>query len=80
MPRPSLPGLAGRGPTASRPELSRGRSVDGGWTVVVVHESKEKWEQFRDSILLPKMQQGIAGGFATPPQETAAIDVYKLLP
>jgi hypothetical protein len=51
----------------------------GGWTIVAVHESKENWEQFRDSILLPKMQQGIAGGFATPPQETA-IDVYKLLP
>ena len=51
----------------------------GGWTILAVHESKETWEQFRDDILMPKMQQGIQGGFATPPQETV-IDVYKLLP
>jgi len=42
----------------------------GGWTIVAVHESKQSWEQFRDGILMPKMQQGIKGGFATPPQET----------
>ena len=43
----------------------------GGWTIVAVHESKESWEQFRDGILMPLMKQGIKGGFATPPQETA---------
>ena len=42
----------------------------GGWTIVAVHESKQSWEEFRDGILMPKMQQGIKGGFATPPQET----------
>ncbi len=52
---------------------------EGGWTIVAVHDSKENWEQFRDNILMPRMQQGITGGFPTPPQETA-IDVYKLLP
>ncbi len=41
----------------------------GGWSVVAVHESKESWEQFRDGTLMPRMKQGIKGGFATPPQE-----------
>jgi hypothetical protein len=48
----------------------------GGWMVVAVHESKESWEQFRDNILMPKMQAGIEGGFPTPPQETA-FEVYN---
>lgn len=48
-----------------------------GWTIVVVHDSKESWEKFRDGILLPRMQNGIEGGFATPPQETA-FPVYNL--
>jgi len=51
----------------------------GGWTIVAVHESKESWEQFRDGILLPRMQQGIEGGFPSPPQETE-IDVYTITP
>ena len=49
----------------------------GGWRIMAVHESKESWEQFRDDILLPHMQGGIEGGFATPPEETV-IDVYKI--
>jgi hypothetical protein len=55
-----------------------GASADG-WTIVAVHDSRESWETFRDSILLPRMQAGIEGGFTTPPQETA-VDVYNLLP
>ena len=51
----------------------------GGWTIMAVHESKESWERFRDGILMPTMQQGIEGGFPTPPQETE-IDVYKVMP
>ena len=51
----------------------------GGWTIVAVHESRESWERFCDGILMPRLQQGIAGGFQTPPQETA-IDVHTLLP
>jgi hypothetical protein len=51
----------------------------GGWTVMAVHESQESWERFRDDILLPRMQQGIEGGFATQPEETA-IDLYKVMP
>ena len=50
----------------------------GGWTIVALHDSKESWESFRDTVLLPRMQQGIAGGFPTPPVETE-IDVYKVL-
>jgi hypothetical protein len=41
----------------------------GGWSVVAVHESKESWEQFRDGTLMPRIKEGIKGGFATPPQE-----------
>ena len=52
---------------------------DGGWTIMAVHDSKESWEAFRDGILLPRMQQGIDGGFAGPPEETE-VDVYKVLP
>jgi hypothetical protein len=51
----------------------------GGWTIMAVHESKESWEQFRDNILMPRMQAGITGGFPTPPEEIA-IEVYKLMP
>lgn len=46
-----------------------GPSADG-WTVVAIHDSQASWETFRDSILMPRMQEGIAGGFAEPPQET----------
>jgi hypothetical protein len=51
----------------------------GGWTIVAVHESKESWERFRDGTLLPRMQQGIEGGFPSAPVETE-VDVYKLMP
>ncbi len=50
-----------------------------GWTIVAIHESKESWEQFRDGILRPRMQQGITGGFPTPPQETP-FEVSNRLP
>ena len=55
-----------------------GPSADG-WTIMAVHESKESWEAFRDNILMPRMQAGIEGGFAGPPEETA-VDLYKVLP
>lgn len=50
---------------------------EGGWTITAVHDSKESWERFRDTILMPKMQQGIPGGFTSPPQETV-YEVYNL--
>ena len=52
---------------------------EGGWTIIAVHDSKESWEQFRDGTLLPQLQQGIEGGFTSPPQETA-FDVHSLQP
>ena len=55
-----------------------GPSADG-WTIVAVHESQESWERFRDEILMPRMQAGIEGGFASPPEETT-IDLYKMQP
>jgi len=50
----------------------------GGWTIVAIHDSKESWEKFRDSVLIPRMKQGITGGFTSPPQETA-FNVHNLL-
>jgi hypothetical protein len=49
----------------------------GGWTIMAVHESVESWELFRDGILLPRMQQGIEGGFTSPPQETV-VEVQQI--
>ncbi len=46
-----------------------GPSADG-WTIVAIHDSQASWESFRDSILMPRLEQGIDGGFAEPPQET----------
>jgi hypothetical protein len=51
----------------------------GGWTIVAVHESQESWEQFRDGVLMPRMAQGIDGGFPSAPEETA-IDLFTVLP
>ena len=42
-----------------------------GWTIVAIHDSKQSWEQFRDRTLMPRLQAGIDGGFAAPPEETA---------
>jgi hypothetical protein len=47
-----------------------GASADG-WTIIAVHDSQASWEDFRDSILMPRMQQGIDGGFTSAPEETA---------
>jgi hypothetical protein len=52
---------------------------EGGWTIMAVHESQQSWEQFRDNILMPRMQAGIEGGFQAPPEETA-IDLVTVKP
>lgn len=54
-------------------------SSPGGWTIMAVHESQASWESFRDGILLPRLREGVRGGFATMPEETV-VDVYKLMP
>lgn len=41
---------------------------EGGWTVIAIHDSKETWETFKNEILMPKLTQGVQGGFQTPPQ------------
>ena len=67
----------------SRDSLPKGQTFHtagpsaGGWTIVAVHDSKESWEKFRDNTLMPRMQQGIKGGFTSPPQETT-FEVYNL--
>jgi hypothetical protein len=55
-----------------------GASPDG-WTIMVVYDSKESWEAFRDDILRPRMAQGIEGGFTALPEDTE-IDVVHLMP
>ncbi len=55
-----------------------GQSADG-WTVVAIHDSKQSWEHFRDTILMPRMKQGISGGFDTPPEEII-IEIKNLMP
>jgi hypothetical protein len=45
--------------------------TDDGWVIVAIHDSKESWERFRDETLMPKLQQGVEGGFQGPPQETS---------
>ena len=52
---------------------------NGGWTIVAIHDSKASWEQFRDTILMPRMQQGIKVGFTASPQERA-FEVHNLQP
>jgi hypothetical protein len=41
-----------------------------GWTIVAIHDTQEGWETFRDTILGPRMEAGIDGGFTSPPEET----------
>jgi hypothetical protein len=52
---------------------------DGGWTIVAVHDTQASWESFRDGTLMPRMQEGIKGGFEMPPEERT-FSVDTLLP
>jgi hypothetical protein len=52
---------------------------EGGWTVMAIHDSEESWVKFRDETLMPLMQRGVEGGFASPPTETG-FEVYKQVP
>ncbi len=51
----------------------------GGWSIVAIHETKESWEAFRDKVLIPKLRQGVPGGFTAPPQEQA-FEVQSRMP
>ena len=42
----------------------------GGWQVVAVHDDRQSWEAFVETVFVPTLQAGIAGGFTTPPTET----------
>lgn len=50
--------------------------VDGGYLIMAVHDSRESWETFRDTILAP-LTHGVAGGFTGDPKETD-IDLHTL--
>lgn len=51
----------------------------GGWTVIAIHDTKASWEHFRDAVLMPRLKQGVQGGFTTAPQEQV-FEVYNLQP
>jgi hypothetical protein len=51
----------------------------GGWTILAVHDTRGSWEKFRDTTLMPTMQAGIEGGFASQPVETE-IDIETVKP
>jgi hypothetical protein len=49
----------------------------GGWTVVAIHDDKQSWEKFRDETLMPRLKEGIKGGFSGPPEEKS-FEVHNL--
>ncbi len=51
----------------------------GGWTVVAIHDSKASWERFRDGVLMPRLKEGVKGGFTAQPQEQV-FEIYNLQP
>ncbi len=51
--------------------------TNGGWMVVAIFDSKENWDSFRDTTLLPALQKGVSGGFTTPPTEQTFEVDYK---
>jgi hypothetical protein len=44
-------------------------TTPGGFLVFAMHDSKESWEKFRDTVLMPAFKKGIKGGFEKPPEE-----------
>jgi hypothetical protein len=42
----------------------------GGWQIVGVHDTKESWDRFVETVFTPVIAKGIPGGFTTPPTET----------
>jgi len=53
--------------------------IEAGWRIFAVHDTMESWEHFRDDILVPKVQDGIAGALAGPSEETVW-ELHTLLP
>ena len=51
----------------------------GGWTVIAIHDSRESWERFRDEVLMPRLKEGVEGGFTAPPEERT-FEVYNQRP
>jgi hypothetical protein len=43
--------------------------TNDGWLVMVVHESRETWERFRDDTLMPGLAS-VEDGLPGPPEET----------
>lgn len=54
-------------------------AVEGGYHIYAVHETKDSWENFRDTVLYPYAAQNHEGGFTGVPVETD-IEVHHLAP
>lgn len=54
-----------------------GETADG-FVIFAIDDSMESWVAFRDGILMPKLQQGIEGGFPSPPEETI-IELHQVI-
>lgn len=52
--------------------------TDDGFVIFAIDESMDTWVAFRDGILMPALQQGIEGGFTSPPEETI-IEIHNLV-
>lgn len=51
-------------------------STADGWMIMVIHDSQQSWETFRDNILGPGLAK-VDNAFQGPPQETT-FEVYKV--
>jgi hypothetical protein len=51
--------------------------IDGGWRVITVWESEERFQQFRDQKLLPALRE--AGGEERIAPSISSNPVYKLI-
>ena len=58
-------------------ELHIAGPIEGGWRVISVWDSEEKFQQFRDSTLIPILQDSGEGGRVAP--EVKAQPVYNLI-
>jgi hypothetical protein len=47
--------------------------VDGGWRVITVWESDERFQQFRDETLIPAMREASAADRVAPSINTNAV-------
>jgi len=53
--------------------------VEGGWRVISVWDSEEKFQEFRDSTLIPILQESGEGARVARAGEVMAQPIYNLI-